>query len=207
MYRDLSFVDLMTDVGTWDIPRLSMLFPESIITHIMAIKCPSSTDGNDMCMWRWTPKHTFELQSAYFVLSSSRWSQKRAIWPVIWKFNVPQRVRLFLWIAYEQRLMTNDERCRRTLSSNPSCLACSNPHETVLHVLRDCHCSRHLWLHFLPASLTHSFFSLNLQNWISCNLSSTFLHPQWNVSWCSLFASIISCSLVGARMVTGLWDL
>ncbi|KAK9029215.1 hypothetical protein V6N11_026336 [Hibiscus sabdariffa] len=87
MYRGLSFVDLMTDVGTWDIPSLSTLFPDSVISHILAIKCPSSTDGNDMCMWRWTPKHTFELQSAYSVLSSSFWSEKRAIWPVIWKLK------------------------------------------------------------------------------------------------------------------------
>ncbi|KAK8552302.1 hypothetical protein V6N12_040906 [Hibiscus sabdariffa] len=39
----------MTDEGNWDIQRLSALFPEWIVSHILAIKCPSPIDGNDQC--------------------------------------------------------------------------------------------------------------------------------------------------------------
>ncbi|KAK8520057.1 hypothetical protein V6N12_004020 [Hibiscus sabdariffa] len=83
IYRGLSFADLLTEEGTWDIQRLSDLFPGWIVLHILAIKCPSSIDGNDQCVWRWTPKQNFELQSAYCVLSGSLWSEKQSIWPLI----------------------------------------------------------------------------------------------------------------------------
>ncbi|KAK8520058.1 hypothetical protein V6N12_004021 [Hibiscus sabdariffa] len=87
--------------------------------------------------------------------------------------------------------MTHVERCRRSLATNPYCLECNSSAETALHALRDCPAVRTLWLCILPAPLVHSLFSLNLQDWLSCSLSSAFLHPRWKISWQFLFVSLI----------------
>ncbi|KAK9011191.1 hypothetical protein V6N11_044045 [Hibiscus sabdariffa] len=86
--------------------------------------------------------------------------------------------------------MTNVERCHQNLSFDPSCLDCSSPLETTIHVMQDCHYARHIWLKILPVALFRPFFTLNLQQWLSCNLTATIFHPQWKVSWRSLFASL-----------------
>ncbi|KAK9045530.1 hypothetical protein V6N11_051440 [Hibiscus sabdariffa] len=107
----------------------------------------------------------------------------------------PGWIFLISWLsnvqALSMRLMTHAERCRRNLSSNPYCLECSSPLEIALHTLRDCPAARNLWLHFLPESLAHSFFSLTLHDWISCNFSSAFLNPWWKIPWHFLFVSLI----------------
>ncbi|KAK9045708.1 hypothetical protein V6N11_051617 [Hibiscus sabdariffa] len=156
----------------------------------MNIKCPDPIDEEDQCIWRWTPKHNFELKSAYSTMVGSLWAPKQPIWIIIWSLKVPQRVRLFLWIAYQQKLMTNGERCCRHFSSSPRCSDCSSYTETVIHALRDCNVTHRLWLQILPATLTRHFFSMNLHTWFSCNLSTNFLHPVLKLSWNILFASL-----------------
>ncbi|KAK8590276.1 hypothetical protein V6N12_024652 [Hibiscus sabdariffa] len=60
-----------------------------------------------------------------------------------------------------------------------------------MHMLRDYSVPRLLWRQLLPTALEQSFFSMNLQAWLSCNLSSTLLHPVWNLPWNLLFASFV----------------
>ncbi|KAK8529359.1 hypothetical protein V6N12_060142 [Hibiscus sabdariffa] len=185
---NLSISDLVSAEGNWDLTVLQTLFTDSAIEHIIGIKCPDPLDGNDRCMWRWTPNHNFVLKSAYMNLVDSIWLPKQAIWKVIWRLNVPQRIRLFLWIAYQQKLMTNAVRHRRNLTVIPHCLNCSNQPETVLHALRDCADSRHCWMQITPSPILHSF-SMNARNWISCNISASFLHPFFKLPWNLIFAS------------------
>ncbi|CAN1318548.1 Putative ribonuclease H protein At1g65750, partial [Linum perenne] len=43
------------------------------------------------------------------------------------------------------RLLTNQARCRRNLTQDPSCQSCSLSDESVLHVLRDCRFAQEVW--------------------------------------------------------------
>ena len=47
-------------------------------------------------------------------------------------------VKLFLWLAMHDKLLTNTERVRRRLTDNDICEKCHNEIESTLHVLRDC---------------------------------------------------------------------
>ncbi|KAK8572207.1 hypothetical protein V6N12_028266 [Hibiscus sabdariffa] len=80
---------------------------------------------------------------------------------------------LFLWIAYQRKLLTNTERYRRNMSTSSLCVGCSGVVvETTVHVLRDCREIRHLWGQLIPMALEQPFFSMNLQAWLSCKLTS-----------------------------------
>ncbi|KAK9003995.1 hypothetical protein V6N11_001813 [Hibiscus sabdariffa] len=85
----------------------------------------------------------------------------------------------------------NTKHRRRNLSASSTCADCNCPLETVMHVLRDCSIPQHLWWQLLPIGLEQPFFSLNLQAWLSCNLTSTLLHLVWNLPWNLLFTSFV----------------
>lgn len=59
-------------------------------------------------------------------------------WRHLWKVQVPQRVRAFLWLAARDRLMINGNRVRRGLASDSRCGGCNGSLEDAVHVLRDC---------------------------------------------------------------------
>ncbi|KAK9029784.1 hypothetical protein V6N11_026886 [Hibiscus sabdariffa] len=105
------------------------------------------------------PQSIFELKSAYLRLAGSHWPPRQSIWKLIWRLAVPQRVRLFLWLAFQQRLMTNATRYCRNLATSPTCPLCRSMPETVLHTLRDCAEVRHLWSQVLPETVKRSFFA------------------------------------------------
>ncbi|MBA0653750.1 hypothetical protein Goklo_020888 [Gossypium klotzschianum] len=47
-------------------------------------------------------------------------------WKTVWKFQGPQRVRLFMWLALKQRLLTNIKRVGRGIVQDPSYPVCAH---------------------------------------------------------------------------------
>ncbi|KAK8506299.1 hypothetical protein V6N11_082372 [Hibiscus sabdariffa] len=72
--------------------------------------------------------------SAYSRLDGSLWTPKQEIWPTIWRMNIPQHIRLFMWIAYQRKLLRNVELCRRNMLATPNCvgIALLQPYENFV---------------------------------------------------------------------------
>ncbi|KAE8691648.1 putative Cc-nbs-lrr resistance protein [Hibiscus syriacus] len=64
--------------------------------------------------------------------------------------GIPQRIRLFLWLASKERIMTNVERYRRSIALQPHCPCCLEAVETTTHALRDCRNSIAVPIHWHP---------------------------------------------------------
>ncbi|KAK9028197.1 hypothetical protein V6N11_068008 [Hibiscus sabdariffa] len=62
----ISFASILNDHGEWDISKLSLAFTADAIPYILGVKPPDPHAGPDMCVWRWTDHHDFELKSAYY---------------------------------------------------------------------------------------------------------------------------------------------
>ncbi|KAE8731273.1 hypothetical protein F3Y22_tig00002840pilonHSYRG00903 [Hibiscus syriacus] len=90
---------MVTVDGAWDIESLSNLLSHVAIPHIMNIKPPETFDGLDVCTWRWNPTSTFATNSAYQWLLDRNWDDENKNWDFIWKLQIPQRIRFFLWLA------------------------------------------------------------------------------------------------------------
>ncbi|KAK8993359.1 hypothetical protein V6N11_033460 [Hibiscus sabdariffa] len=172
-------------------PVLHRHFNADAIARIIGIRCPDPLDVADRAMWRWTTQHTFALKSAYMHLASSHWPPRQTIWKLIWRMAIPQRLRLFLWLAYQQNIMTNATRYGRNLAPSPTCPLCGNLPESVLHTLRDCADVCHLWSQILPDAVQRPFFGSNLHNWLSCNLSAAFIHPSVGLPWPLIFSAFV----------------
>ncbi|KAK8516598.1 hypothetical protein V6N12_049321 [Hibiscus sabdariffa] len=179
----------MLPSGHWDIPLLTDIFPASVVPHFFSIRCPHPDDDADICCWRWDRQ--FSVSSAYEKLMANRWSAPHPFWKKVWSLAIPQRLRLFIWLTLNQKLMTNVERARRGISESPCCDLCGGLSESVLHVLRDCPPARAIWDSILPPSAKTRFFSLDVSEWLLENISYVSSSNSYNLAWNLLFSSCI----------------
>ncbi|CAN1756679.1 Putative ribonuclease H protein At1g65750 [Linum perenne] len=72
------------------------------------------------------------------------------IWPLIWRWHGPNKIKHFLWIASHNRLLTNEERGRRHITNKVFCPRCSSISESSSHMLLDCPFAMQVWMKVLP---------------------------------------------------------
>ncbi|KAL4282284.1 hypothetical protein GQ457_03G032640 [Hibiscus cannabinus] len=176
--QDLTFSDLINASGDWDIAKLQSIFTDKAISHIMGFKSPDPTDIDDSIIWPASNKNLFNIRSAHEKLASPLWDPKSPTWKTIWSLQVPQRLRLFAWLAYKQKLMTNSERCRRSIGSQSFCSICNLSEETTLHVLRDCATAKSVWMQLFEPTSVYNFFHSNLQEWNDMIFKAISHDPQ-----------------------------
>ncbi|KAL4351251.1 hypothetical protein GQ457_06G013060 [Hibiscus cannabinus] len=145
---------------------------------IRAICPPSPALGNDSCFWNDGNKREFSVKSAYNFISRTDRPPEDSIWNFIWKLPLPERLRGFIWLAFQDRLLSNQVCARRSLTSDSSCSLCGAEEESLLHILRDCPDIRTLWMSLSVHSAHRRFFTMSLREWI--------LHGTSSASFCAL---------------------
>ena len=81
-------------------------------------------------------------RSAYAFVFAARPEDRCAI--ATWKNYAPNRCRLFTWLAFRNRLFTNNRRFRHGMASSNTCPFCDEL-ETTSHLLLNCHSFKLLW--------------------------------------------------------------
>ncbi|CAN1788760.1 Putative ribonuclease H protein At1g65750 [Linum perenne] len=67
------------------------------------------------------------------------------MWNQIWSWSGPNRIRCFLWLALQEKLLSNCSRVRRRMAADASCDLCRDPEESVVHILLDCSFAADSW--------------------------------------------------------------
>ncbi|KAL4353002.1 hypothetical protein GQ457_06G021180 [Hibiscus cannabinus] len=182
---------------------MEAILPTDIIQRIATIPTPSDDDVLDIPVWRWDAKHQFSMRSAYDVFTQEMELSRNEIWQHIWKVQVPQRIRVFIWLVYHDRLFTNVERVRGHLASSELCELCGRDREDLEHVLRSCIMARNVWLLAIPTETRHIFFNLPFMDWVYKNLfDHSFMVTELN--WSTRFA--VLCWLIWKRRCSLLFD-
>ena len=112
---------------------------------IASIKPSSLIDGEDSVYWGCSKSGFFTVKSAFSLLEGSKWNMEDSRWSAIWKWRGPKRVKMFLWLAIHDTLLTNVERVRRRLTDNDICEKCHQEKEITLHMLPDCPFASWIW--------------------------------------------------------------
>ncbi|KAL4327452.1 hypothetical protein AHAS_Ahas13G0101500 [Arachis hypogaea] len=128
--------DFVNNEGEWKIEHLKQLLPDECIQRICANPPPRASDPPDKLAWKHSKDERFSVKSAY-CYSNRIQSQGREVWKRIWTWKGPQRMKLFIWQATHDRILTNKKRSQ-WYGSSPMCHHCGNTIEDTLHVLRDC---------------------------------------------------------------------
>ncbi|KAK8704729.1 hypothetical protein V6N13_048344 [Hibiscus sabdariffa] len=98
----------------------------------------------------------------------------------IWSLRVPQRIRLFMWLAAHRHHLTNLERVRRHLALSKECSLCQAGPKDIDHVLRFCERARDLWISVIPLWETDRFFTLPFEEWLHVNLQGSLMPKMLN---------------------------
>ncbi|KAH6796956.1 hypothetical protein C2S52_021510 [Perilla frutescens var. hirtella] len=163
------------------------MFPPSVTKNILSIPI-SSTHQEDCIQWIFTKDGHYSVKSGYWtvkklkdVLASrpSSYSHNSDLWNWFWSFNVPPKIKLFIWRCMRGILQTKSKLMARGLDIDPFCSKCGKAKENLEHVFRDCEWSSFFWeasIFRLQISAQGSF--LSIQDWILLlikNKSSEFL--------------------------------
>ncbi|CAL8176513.1 unnamed protein product [Prunus armeniaca] len=100
-----------------DTKKLRGLLPEKWVQKV--IGCPADFGGllEDCQIWQPTSNGIFSIKSTYNMMF------KRADWSIHW---------------WKEKILTNEQRARRHLVSDPTCNICDCPTESTLHIMCDC---------------------------------------------------------------------
>jgi ribonuclease HI len=157
----------------------------AIIKKMQAIVPPRVNQGEDIQLWPGTSMGNFTIASAYHLINNDLVDNVDKKWSQIWKLDVIERVRVFIWQLAHDRILTNSRIARWNIG-NPNCHSCTQFEETTLHVVRDCPIAVNIWRHLLSYQDIGRFFVVGFNDWISLNLENKFesIHgSNWSATW------------------------
>ncbi|CAN1147350.1 Putative ribonuclease H protein At1g65750 [Linum perenne] len=165
---DDSFV---LQTGDWDLARIRDLLPPAAVNSVAGMTPPNDSLGEDAWSWGGESNGKFTIRSAYNLITGSSSPPTGTDWKKVWNWRGPNKIRLFLWLASHNKLLTNEERRRRHLAGDDSCPRCPGRCESSTHVIKDCPFAVEVWRLLgldqiaFPAGLSHH------DNWIFQHLS------------------------------------
>ncbi|GLU24096.1 hypothetical protein SLE2022_400600 [Rubroshorea leprosula] len=155
--------------SNWNLIQLTDLLPENVLQLIAAIPLSITGHLNDQIYWNAASCGDFTVKSAFSLIQQSRIpnAPRPEDWTWIWHLGCTERVKLFVWLLWRGKVLTNSVRFERHMAPTPVCPRCEQSPETPLHLLRDCFYSRLVWesVSLLPTD----FFSLNFDSWLKRN--------------------------------------
>lgn len=109
---------------TWNMELFRVWLSEEIIGRITSIPPLHPLARSDKIAWVGTFSSWFSVKSVSRMIEENSWNSMEDAWNQPWKFQGPQRVRVLLWLAFKQRLLTQVEQLRRRIGSDARCSIC-----------------------------------------------------------------------------------
>uniref|UniRef100_A0A8R7UBP0 Reverse transcriptase zinc-binding domain-containing protein n=1 Tax=Triticum urartu TaxID=4572 RepID=A0A8R7UBP0_TRIUA len=144
---------MLPDMKEWNVPLIKQIFYPFDADDICRIPIPKS-DVRDCIAWHPEKNGIFTVRSAYKLAaaaknnaaleasSSTNNSEDRSIWDLIWKAEVPPKVRVFGWRVATNTLATKRNKFRRTITFDATCDICGCGDEDEHHAVVGCTKSR-----------------------------------------------------------------
>lgn len=123
--------------GRWDNDKRRNILPADIINLISQIVPPTGSTP-DKIYWRPGKVSEFSVRSAYDFISETAGRCENNLWLKIWKWQVPEKIKYFMWLVSHERLITNALRAKRNIATTSECAFQCKCEESVLHILRGC---------------------------------------------------------------------
>ncbi|CAN1788453.1 Putative ribonuclease H protein At1g65750 [Linum perenne] len=134
---------------------------------------PNASRGDDGWAWGSEMNGKFKIKSACALIMNEdqNMTPPNELWRKVWSRR--GRIRHFLWIVRQDKLLTNDQRTKRKLSNDPHCPICPGVVENSVHVLRECSFAADVWKDFVQFDKSDSSWTDSLGMWLSHNVNST----------------------------------
>jgi len=100
-------------------------------------------------------------------------------WKWMWKFQIPQHLKLFLWLLLHGKLLTDAERFRRRISTSPLCDFCQEGVENMEHLFQNCPAATEVWRELQARGLSYLAGEETFHLWVNRNLRTFRDNPDW----------------------------
>ena len=103
----------------WNWERICRHIPMYMKEAIDLVQ-PPSLGGSDVPYWNIAPNGEFSIKTPYDMLSNAINTEDNVnpLFDKVWKWQGPARIRATLWKIAHGRLLTNEERVRRCMTSD-----------------------------------------------------------------------------------------
>lgn len=179
---DLKVSDYVTVAGLCDWHGFQHLIPTEVCVQMAAVPSPGLYGGEGKIFWGLSKDGEFTTSSAYMLVSNQATEHRYSLWNVICRWDDPQRVRAFLWLAAQEKLLTNSQIVHRSMCVSDMCEVCGLGCETSLHVLRDYPNARMLWDGLGASNIITNFYHLETREWLLRNQSAVSFQKD-NKDW------------------------
>lgn len=98
-------------------------------------------DEKDIIKWKWGKLDNFSVRSVYEALTRH---DTGCIFKAIWKANIPNKIKIFLWLMENNAVLTKDNMIRRKWRGDPKCYFCEM-NKNVDHLFFSCPIARVVW--------------------------------------------------------------
>ena len=170
----------------WKFDDFANFLPPEALKKIAAHVLVEDKEAVDEIYWNGAPSGGFSLGSAMKIAQQGDVVEEHIddTWKKIWKLPIPQRVRMFIWLGYQDRILTNSNRFIRHLTDDPRCFTCGEVEENTLHILRDCPAVAMVWRN-LGVSAFHVDWQGSIKGWLARQISRG--SEDENEEWGRLF--------------------
>ena len=137
---------ILTGPKRWNENLVRHLFYPHDAEETLRLRIPSSGEG-DFVAWHFEKSRMFLVKSAYklaLMLKEQKEDEgqyneatlgERKIWDIIWKANVPQKIRIFAWRAATNSLAVQVNRVAHHQATLSTCSICGVEDENTFHAL------------------------------------------------------------------------
>lgn len=142
----------------------------------------------DLITWRWTANGLFTVHSLY------KWLEfggiKNSYFNTIWKAKIPLKIKVFLWLLKQDRVLTKSNLIHRGWQGDPACLFCGAV-EISNHLFITCPYTKSIWSWIA----NHNGFTFNYES----------VEDLWLIDCCISLKDKLFVKLVRASTLWSIW--
>ena len=185
--QDATVIEFWDPQVGWLFDKFANFLPADVLQKIAAFELIEDEEAVDEIFWNGSPSGGFTIGSAMKLvhLNPDEEVAVDGTWKIIWQLPVPQRIKFFMWLSYQDRIMSNGNRFLRRLTDDPRCFACGEVEESTLHILRDCPVARLVWRQLGVLTETNQWRG-QLKEWLIANLRGQLMDNE--ESWSRMFS-------------------
>nr|XP_025692546.1 uncharacterized protein LOC112794781 [Arachis hypogaea] len=162
---NFSLADLWSN-GTWEGDKLVTPISHEVKQFLHSLGPPLMSESEPGWIWWPTSIKAYSSREGYrWLLTKKVNSIENSNCGLIWCLNLPEKIKMMMWLGLQNALPTNAFRFKRHLTDSDRCSRCNADLETMEHCLRDCEKSRCIW-QMLDPLLIDSFEGTPLEFWI-----------------------------------------
>ncbi|KAH9698869.1 putative reverse transcriptase/RNA-dependent DNA polymerase [Citrus sinensis] len=151
MSPEANVAELIDKENRWKTEVIQHNFLKDDAEEILSIPLPRR-EMEDNVIWHYDKHGRYYVKSMYQVALKMKfsdlpsWSDSRGNnWGIIWKLNIPEKIKIFIWKVAKNLLSTVENLWKRKIIQEAHCKRCGEGMENIWHALISCKAARKVW--------------------------------------------------------------